>query len=175
MREGTMDTILLRQVTSEADTENVVEMAGRIWREHFVPIIGSAQVEYMLEKFQSPAAIAQQIAEGYQYYLVVIPGGAVGYFALVAREQELFLSKIYLERSQRGKGYARQIIDFVVACAVSRRLPRIGLTVNRKNSGAIAAYQRMGFSLVRALAADIGDGFVMDDYVMHRPVALPEK
>jgi hypothetical protein len=34
----------------------------------------------------------------------------------------------------------------------------------------VAAYLRLGFKLAKAVKADIGDGFFMDDYVMVKPL-----
>lgn len=39
-------------------------VADEIWHDHFVPIIGEAQVDYMLEKFLSPDALVEQINNG---------------------------------------------------------------------------------------------------------------
>ena len=41
----------------------------------------------------------------------------------------------------------------------------IWLTVNKHNSGSVAAYERLGMTRVRSQVAGIGGGFVMDDYV----------
>jgi RimJ/RimL family protein N-acetyltransferase len=45
---------------------------------------------------------------------------------------------------------------------------RIYLTVNKRNTSSIEAYLRLGFSREGSQVADIGHGFVMDDYVMGR-------
>jgi diamine N-acetyltransferase len=44
------------------------------------------------------------------------------------------------------------------------------LTVNRHNAGPIAFHQRMGFTIAGTLVQDIGQGFVMDDYKMIKPI-----
>jgi tRNA C32,U32 (ribose-2'-O)-methylase TrmJ len=44
------------------------------------------------------------------------------------------------------------------------------LRVNRHNPTAIAAYRKYGFVIARELQEDIGGGFVMDDYVMIKPL-----
>jgi ribosomal protein S18 acetylase RimI-like enzyme len=40
------------------------------------------------------------------------------------------------------------------------------LQVNKRNTGAIGFYRSAGFEVVREAVFEIGDGFVMDDYVM---------
>jgi RimJ/RimL family protein N-acetyltransferase len=44
----------------------------------------------------------------------------------------------------------------------------IHLRVNKGNERAIAAYRRNGYAVRESLVADIGGGFVMDDFVMQR-------
>ena len=60
----------ISRVTDAGDVALVAGLAEEIWNQHFVGIIGQGQVDYMLGKFQSAEAIAGQIAEGYEYYLV---------------------------------------------------------------------------------------------------------
>ena len=57
-------------VTSSREVARVVELADIVWREHYIPIIGRAQVDYMLEHFQSASAIEKQIAKGINYFSI---------------------------------------------------------------------------------------------------------
>jgi ribosomal protein S18 acetylase RimI-like enzyme len=43
---------------------------------------------------------------------------------------------------------------------------RLILCVNKRNAGASKAYQRNGFEIAGSVVTDIGDGFVMDDFIM---------
>ncbi|MDD5218808.1 MAG: GNAT family N-acetyltransferase [Candidatus Omnitrophica bacterium] len=162
------------QFFSVSDAESIgrVEtLAGRIWREHYTPIIGEAQVEYMLEKFQSRQAISKQIGQGNLYYLVRDARGEdMGYLGVVPRAKELFLSKVYLTAEHRGKGYGRQALAFIEKLAKEKKLGKMTLTVNKHNGEAIRAYQRAGFKIVEAVLTDIGNGFAMDDYKMEKAV-----
>ena len=40
------------------------------------------------------------------------------------------------------------------------------LSVNKRNAKAIAAYQKNGFGITESVVTDIGNGFVMDDFIM---------
>lgn len=160
-----MQSITIRKVTL-SDLPEVAELAAIIWREHYTPIIGSEQVEYMLEKFQSVPAMAKQISEGVSYYCIVLDGDLVGYLSFYLKEDALFLSKIYVSSQLRGQGIGRQAMQFIIEQAQLQGLTKVQLTVNKYNSGSIAAYQKMGFVTVEELVMDIGGGFVMDDYLM---------
>ena len=143
----------------------VPQLARTIWEEHYTPIIGAAQVAYMLEKYQSAAAITRQIREeGYAYYLI----GEVGYLSIQKRPDALFLSKLYLLAAYRGRGLGRRAVEFIADKAEKMHRDTIELTVNKHNATAIAAYEGMGFERCEAVVADIGGGFVMDDYVMRK-------
>ncbi|MDA7962830.1 MAG: GNAT family N-acetyltransferase [Gammaproteobacteria bacterium] len=158
---------MFTEVSTEADIDAVAVLANEIWREHYEPIIGLAQVEYMLEKFQSAAAIAAQIAEeGFCYYLIGADGdGDVGYLGFQREGAVMFLSKLYVKKSARGQGYGARAVEFLRGLAREQGMEKIRLTVNKGNALAIAAYERAGFTRTGELVIDIGGGYVMDDFV----------
>lgn len=158
-------------VKTDGNIEELCTLADGIWHEHFTPIIGGAQVEYMVEKFQSVPAVTEQLRQGYEYFLLLLEGRAVGYTGIHAENGELFLSKLYLRKENRGKGYARQAMNFLEELCRQRGLSKIWLTVNRHNDNTIAAYKAMGLTIVREQKADIGGGFFMDDYIMEKPIS----
>ncbi|OBQ52907.1 GNAT family N-acetyltransferase [Tamlana sp. s12] len=145
-------------------------LADIIWREHYIPIVGKPQIDYMLDKFQSAEAIAQQVENGFQYYTMVWKTRAVGYLAIREEPDALFLSKIYILKTFRGQNIGKQAIYFVESMARKCDRDKMRLTVNIHNSNAIKAYENMGFNIVRPLVVDIGQGFVMDDYEMSKRV-----
>ena len=154
------------EATSKRDIATLARLAQVIWRDHYTPIIGAGQVAYMLDKFQSAAAIAAHIAgPGNWYFLIRHQRRAVGYIGLERRGETLFLSKLYLEKSVRGQGLGRCAVDFVRRFAAERGFSSLSLTVNKHNAVAIAAYQRTGFTRTGEVVTDIGGGYVMDDYV----------
>lgn len=149
----------------------VAALAHEIWREYYVPLIGEAQVEYMLINFQSPEAIAKQIRDGYHYYLIKNhAGNTFGYFSVQPRDGVLFLNRLYVRAAKRKKGCGRQAMDFIEQYAGKQGCSRIYLTVNKNNTTAIKAYKKFGFQNTGPVVQDIGDGFVMDDYQMEKKV-----
>jgi RimJ/RimL family protein N-acetyltransferase len=149
----------------------IAALAGEIWREHYTPIIGAAQVEYMLDKFQSARQIYTDIAQnGYVYFTANNRDGElIGYCGVVPAEKYLLLSKCYVHILSRGHGIARSFIHEAEAlCEAEYGLSKIRLTVNKYNAGSIAFYNKMGFKTVDSVNAEIGGGFYMDDYIMER-------
>ena len=158
----------LTRVETEKQIADVAQLAQEIWTEHYLPIIGRGQVEYMLEKFQSAGAIAEQIAGGYEYYLATTANKHVGYAAVVADTDggSMHLSKIYVAKSERGHGVGHRLLERLEDECRRRGLKKLWLTVNKNNVGSIAWYERMGFENAGPIRIDIGGGYVMDDYRM---------
>ena len=160
------------KVTTKSQIQVVARLAKEIWNEHYIPIIGSKQVDYMVENFQSSNAINRQIKDGYEYYLVQNNGKNAGYFAFLCdtEQSHMFLSKLYVHKNFRSLGIARTCIIFMEDICKKSKLKKIWLTVNKYNQIAIAAYRKMGFSNVESIAQDIGNGFIMDDYKMEKKI-----
>lgn len=161
----------LKKAHKPIDILIISNIAHNVWREHYSGIISSDQIEYMLDKFQSPAAIEKAIAEGYEYYLIRRLGVNIGYVGIKPHEPagKLFLSKIYVLSENRGKGFAYDAILQLEEMCIQKRLGSIWLTVNKDNPS-IARYERMGFKITDSVTTDIGGGFVMDDYIMEKKV-----
>ena len=136
-----------------------------------MPLIGEPQVDYMVSKYQSSGAMAQQLREGYEYFTTERDGRVIGYCAVQSQPAEgsLFLSKLYLLRDARGAGTGRVCMEFIEQLARRRGLKLLWLTVNKGNP-AVKAYERLGFRIAADLVMDIGGGYVMDDFRMEKPL-----
>ena len=173
------DNMLFQELTadSEAEIREMSAMASAIVREHYDPILGKAQNDYMLEKFQSVPALRDQLAHGYRYFFARSGEGRdLGFLAFYPRPGALYLSKLYLYKEARGHGYARIMLDFLRDHARKLDLPAIELNVNRFNPS-VAIYGKMGFRRIREEKNDIGHGYFMDDYVYRlelRPKESPD-
>jgi RimJ/RimL family protein N-acetyltransferase len=156
------------EVLTDDQLDIVDALAIEIWHEHYEPIIGKQQVDYMVDKFQSKAAMQEQIKNGYIYYLVEEEGRKIGYIGIQPKEDELFLSKLYIKSSERGKGFGKKAVQFIGDLAREKKLKKITLTVNKGNVKSIAAYEKMGFRNLGSIVMDIGNGFIMDDFKMEK-------
>lgn len=163
---------MFERVQSQEEIEQLAQLASTIWKEYYTGIISEEQIDYMVEKFQSPAAIKSQIEEqGYEYYLLKPDGEYVGYIGIKATAAEsLFLSKFYISKEYRGRGYGSKVMEFLYKLCQERDIKKIWLTVNRYNENSIMVYERKGFYKLRTQISDIGNGFVMDDYVMEKEI-----
>jgi len=161
-----MTTIL--HAATNVNYKIIAELATIIWTEHYTPIIGEPQVTYMLEKYQSAIAIEDQVENGMLYYLIEHQNNPVGYFSFSKNKEFLFLSKLYVLTTARGNGIGRAALSFLEKTAKELHLKKIKLTVNRFNTNSVKAYEKMGFVIVEAVIQDIGNDYVMDDYVLEK-------
>lgn len=158
---------IFQKVKKQEEIDLIEELGRKIWHEHYSLILEPDQIDYMIDKFQSASAITRQMKnQGYEYYLINEGDSTVGYMGLVMEPEKLFLSKLYIAKEARGKGLASKAFEFLKDMATSNKKQTIWLTVNRHNSGSIAVYEKKGFLKVREQVTDIGNGYVMDDYIM---------
>lgn len=162
-----MPKIDIQPIKSDDELKQLSVFAAKIWHEAYADMISKQQIDYMLAKFQSPKAFGEQIAQGYRYYLMIMDGQWVAYSAAIPAENgRMFLSKLYVASEFRRQGCARRFVAFWVKECRTCGLVGIELTVNRYNERALKFYQEYGFQIEDQKCVDIGNGFVMDDYVM---------
>jgi GNAT superfamily N-acetyltransferase len=165
------DPIQLLSVSTAAQIADVARMAHEVWNEHYVPLIGQAQVDYMVAKFQTAEAMQSQIDSGYEYFQIQLSARSIGYAAIRhdAADARVFISKLYVLAADRKSGAGRQALGLIERMARERGATHLWLTVNKGNPS-VRAYERLGFKIVDAMVVDIGGGYVMDDYKMEKGV-----
>ena len=171
-------SVSFRQVERDEEVEALAHMAHHIWNEYWPALIGQAQTDYMVEKFQSLNAFRTDIADnGYEYWFIMDDEGdtprIIGYTGghTESETNRFFISKIYLLKEHRGRGIAAAVTRFYKQLCRDRGLAAMYLTVNKQNQMAIRAYEKQGFVTIDAVETDIGEGFVMDDFIMENPLA----
>lgn len=163
-------SIDFKEAKNRSDLDPIETMAKIIWHEHYTPIIGKEQVLYMLDKFQSTNSMFKQVEQGYRYFSIYENKKMLGYLSFEKRVETLFLSKIYLKKEFRGKGRGKEALNFVMQKAGELGCQKVSLTVNRFNLDSIKAYEKAGFINIGETVQDIGEGFIMDDYLMEKMI-----
>lgn len=162
-----MDTVKIQLAKSDSAIHDIANLAEEIWHQHFTPIIGEAQVNYMVDKFQSYPALREQIKQdGYEYYQLFSSHTFAGYMGIHPETDALFLSKLYIKKDCRGQHLATEALHFLIKLCKERGLRKIWLTCNKHNENTLAVYRHLGFVITDEQAADIGNGFVMDDFIL---------
>ena len=162
----------INRAKSPPHFQQIADLATNIWIDHYTPIIGADQVTYMLDKFQSANAIKKQVLEGSEYYLMTYKGNPAGYFCVNGKKDSLFLSKLYVLNECRGKGIGKLAMQYIQRRAEALAYTKITLTVNKYNLNSIKAYEKMGFKKIKALIQDIGNNYIMDDFLLEKKIII---
>jgi len=157
-----------------ADVPVLVDLARRIWRIHYPGILSPAQIDYMLDWMYDPARLIGELARGVCYDFVQIAGAPVGFAGYETSVEEMKLHKLYMHPDHQRRGLGSLLLRHVEGQARQAGCPQLLLTVNKANLNAIAAYHKHGFSIREDIVTDIGRGFVMDDFVMTKPLNAQE-
>lgn len=162
----------IRSLTA-SDFADLTDLAGTIWRHHYTPIIGAAQIDYMLAGRFTPVNLARYLDSSERWLeLLVVDDRLSGYcsYALEADPAVLKLEQLYLLPALHGRGLGVRMLRYVEARACELHRNRIRLTVNRQNHSSVAFYLHNGFTVRDSVVIDIGNGFVMDDHVMEKRI-----
>ena len=154
--------MILRKATLE-DIPLIQEIAEEAWRPTYSHILSEEQTQYMIPMMYALEVLQNQIEI---FSILEVDGVAIGYCAFEKQTNtEGKLHKLYLRPSLKQKGAGTFIIEQISNQARSMGLTSIYLNVNKHNS-AVEFYLKKGFIKDHEIILDIGNGYVMDDYVM---------
>ncbi|EAZ95703.1 putative acetyltransferase [Flavobacteria bacterium BAL38] len=146
----------------------VAELAYEIWPTAYGEILSSEQLQYMLAQFYSLEALETQFQNGQHFLLLKDAERAVGFLSYELNcyhSQKLKIHKIYVLSSEQGKGLGKLLIDKAIEIAIAQNQKAVFLNVNKYNKARFF-YEKLGFTIVKEEVIEIGNGYVMDDYVM---------
>lgn len=150
----------------------VTQLAGEIWRSHYTSFISAEQIEYMLQRRYTHDTLHAYLNSAVRWFdLLRVCELPVGYCSYsLAATGEMKLEQLYVLQEFRGKGFGQDMLLRVEAKAAAAQIRLVKLQVNKRNHDAISFYRKCGFEVLEETVVDIGDGFVMDDYVMEKVV-----
>lgn len=151
----------------------VQRLAHVIWHAHYPGIITGEQIDYMLARGYAIDVLAGFLrGSGCGLELAVVDGEPAGFAAwtLVEGTVEAKLDKLYVSPSVQRLGLGGQLTRRVIERALAAGATTLILNVNKRNAQAIRAYERYGFATRESVVNAIGNGFVMDDYVMAKQI-----
>jgi ribosomal protein S18 acetylase RimI-like enzyme len=146
----------------------VIDLTKKIWPVAYGEILSKAQLNYMIDKFYNETALSELMDKGHIFYLAQDDNDKyVGFvsYELNCEPNKTKIHKIYVLPETQGTGLGRQFFELVKEKAIENHQKAIFLNVNKYNN-AINFYTKLGFTKVKDEVIDIGNGYVMDDYVM---------
>lgn len=163
----------VRPATVE-DIPVIRSIAHATWPVAYVPsILDVPQLDYMLELLYSEHALNEAMTKKDQRFVMLNDGerdiAFAGYTLHYHGSRITHLNKLYVLPGLQGTGAGKELVELVLEKARASGDQAVELNVNKRNV-AIKFYQRMGFRILREEVIDIGQGYVMDDYVMSLPL-----
>lgn len=161
--------VLISAVTA-ADIEAVVALARRTWQRTYPGIISQEQIDFMLEERYHPQRLLEELTMPQMWWDQARLDGRLAGFSscLITPTDDMKLDKLYVDPDRQRMGIGAQLLDRVVDHALAAGCETLILAVNKRNDSAIAAYRKHGFAVRESVCVAIGDGFVMDDFIMSR-------
>ena len=145
------------------------DLARQIWPDTYAHIISHEQIDFMLDWMYSTSALQTQMNEGHEFYILSAQSKDIGFIALeptyYQNQASLKINKLYVLAAFQGKGAGHLLLQKAVESAQVAGIDQLFLQVNKANS-AVQFYLKKGFVIVEEAVFDIGNGFVMDDYIM---------
>jgi GNAT superfamily N-acetyltransferase len=153
----------------EADLHIIQAIGTTTYGPTYSELLGREQVDYMLNKFYSIAALTQQLMEGHIFIIAEEGGKDLAFASYSSFDRKghpaVKLHKLYVLPEAHGKGLGKLLINEVRDKAIDLGAQALVLNVNRYNK-ALDFYQKAGFTIKETVDIEIGNGFFMNDYIM---------
>ena len=162
IRKATLDDILTIQ-----------QIAHTTWYPTFEDILSQEQIQYMLEMMYSRESLTEQIEiKKHNFYLAEENNIALGFISVefhYQKQSTAKIHKIYILPSAQGKGIGKLLMQKAESLAKESNQNTISLNVNRFNK-ALNFYENLGYKIVKSEDIDIGNGYLMEDFVLEKHI-----
>lgn len=155
----------------EATSEQLVivqELAHKIWPTTYGKILSAEQLTFMLDKFYN-IDFLKNLQKNGQHFLLLEENavflGFASYELNYENSNKTKVQKIYVLPQTQGKGLGKKLMDFIKIIAVENNNNGLILNVNRFNN-ALGFYEKYGYKIKETIDIEIGNGYLMEDYVM---------
>lgn len=150
------------------DIPVIQDIAEKSWRAHYPGIISHEQIDYMLDMMYSEEELQAHFQNpNYHYYLLGNEDAFLGIMGFETHYEASTskLHRIYLLKEAKGKGLGKIALDFLKAEIQKQGNERLILNVNKENPS-YHFYLSQHFKVYDEVVLEIGNGYVMDDYLM---------
>jgi ribosomal protein S18 acetylase RimI-like enzyme len=148
-------------------------IAKEVWPIAYGTILSEIQLDYMMEMMYSIDSLQLQANSKNHHFILAnendVTLGFASYEFNISETSKTKIHKIYILSTQQGKGIGKKLIDFIHTEAKNHHQEALLLNVNKYNS-AQDFYKKLGFTIDHEEVIDIGNGYVMDDYVMQKAI-----
>ena len=159
-------------VATQEQLPIIRDLAFRIWPVTYGHILSKDQFDYMMEMMYSLPSLEKQLTHPKPFLLVEDQGEFISFASYEVNWEhtdKTKIHKLYVLPNIQGKGIGKTLIQHIRTIAKNAENTTLILTVNRFNS-AKEFYLKQGFHIAEEKQFPIGNGYIMDDYVMELPI-----
>lgn len=151
------------------DVPGVAALAREIWQATYPGIITQEQIDFMLEQRYGHERLYDDLEDADKWLDQAFAGPRrIGFAFSEIYKGEFKLDKLYIHPDMQRQGVGGTLIGHVAERAKKLGYPCVILAVNKRNEKAIGSYRKYGFAVRETVVADIGGGFIMDDFIMEK-------
>ena len=159
-------------VATNSQLEIIQDLAKAIWPDAYGAILSQEQLEYMMEMMYSLDSLENQLKNNTVFLLVKEENDFIGFASYELNFQnsnKTKIHKLYILPTIQGKGVGKNLILHIQEIAKKNSNAALILNVNKYNK-AKDFYLHNQFEIADSLVVDIGNGYVMDDFVMVKKI-----
>lgn len=160
----------------KAESEHIAvikKIATKTWAITYGNILSQEQISYMLDMMYSDAALKKQMIEQKHSFFLIKSKESDDYKGFVSCEvnynnqPKTKIHKLYVLPQSQVSGLGKALVNQAIKVAKIADNYALTLNVNKFNKS-IGFYRRVGFTIVGEEDIDIGNGYLMEDYILEK-------
>ena len=144
------------------------DLASELWHEVYKRYYPAKQLDALVERLQSADAIEADIDDDVNYFLVVLGGKTIGYFAWKMENTSLHLMHLYLKPEYRGKALGRDILTSCERLARGEGRGQVGCNGQTKALPVQQFFKARGYRSLGPAENDVVDGIDRNELTFER-------
>lgn len=159
-------------VATNSQLEIIQDLAKAIWPDAYGAILSQEQLEFMMDMMYSLDSLENQLKNNIVFLLAKEENDFIGFASYelnFQKSNKTKIHKLYVLPTIQGKGVGKNLIFHIQEIAKKNSNAALILNVNKYNK-AKDFYLHNQFEIADSLVVDIGNGYVMDDFVMVKKI-----
>lgn len=154
------------------DIQSIQNIAFETWPSAYGDILENQQIDYMLSLMYNKEVLENQMDESQTFLIIKEENEDLAFVSFETNYDNLpqtKIHKIYISPKAQGKGLGKILIEETENQAIKKRNNRLLLNVNRQNKARFF-YEKLGFKIAYSEDIEIGNGYLMNDFVMVKEI-----